>query len=264
MCAPDLPDSAPGDDSRARPTAERLGELSELADRLSRQLATGNADPEIAERFLAVSREALHGSSMLELLREAEREREENRMLMQVSMKLSSAGGMHEVLRAILESLRQIVQFSAAGIFVYNADQGQFEVDLMVGYEGVDRPKLHEKFREGTKVGKGIVANVLFGGEPIYVPDVSLDSRYVAVRQEARSELAVPIKMRDEVVGVFNLESDELDGLTVVWPDQWFNLRPSNTEPVLRLNVEAPDEGAVERLVAAVQGVIEGVGGVRT
>ena len=51
-------------------------------------------------------------------------------------------------------------------------------------------------------------------------------------------------------------EQDRTDGLTVSWPDRWFNLRPSNTEPVLRLNVEGPDEGAVEALVAAVKEVV--------
>jgi len=49
---------------------------------------------------------------------------------------------------------------------------------------------------------------------------------------------------------------DCTDGLTVSWPDRWFNLRPSNTEPVLRLNVEGPDEAAVETLVAAVKEVV--------
>ena len=39
--------------------------------------------------------------------------------------------------------------------------------------------------------------------------------------------------------------SDELDGLTVVGPDAWFNVRPSNTEPLLRLNVEGDDEPAM-------------------
>ena len=34
----------------------------------------------------------------------------------------------------------------------------------------------------------------------------------------------------------------QLDGLLVRYPDWWFNLRPSNTEPVLRLNVEADNE----------------------
>ena len=35
-------------------------------------------------------------------------------------------------------------------------------------------------------------------------------------------------------------EADDLDGLTVSYPGWWFNLRPSNTEPLLRLNVEGP------------------------
>jgi phosphomannomutase len=37
-------------------------------------------------------------------------------------------------------------------------------------------------------------------------------------------------------------EADELDGLTIAFPDWWFNVRPSNTEPLLRLNVEAASE----------------------
>ena len=42
---------------------------------------------------------------------------------------------------------------------------------------------------------------------------------------------------------------DELDGLTVELPDgSWFNLRPSNTEPLLRLNVEARDAAAMAAL----------------
>ncbi|GBD85818.1 phosphomannomutase/phosphoglucomutase [bacterium BMS3Abin02] len=49
-----------------------------------------------------------------------------------------------------------------------------------------------------------------------------------------------------------------MDGLTVEWPDRWFNLRPSNTEPVLRLNAEAGDETAVEDLVATVRSIVKG------
>jgi phosphomannomutase len=44
-------------------------------------------------------------------------------------------------------------------------------------------------------------------------------------------------------------EIDELDGLTVSKPDRWFNLRPSNTEPLLRLNVEADDPETLKALV---------------
>ena len=45
------------------------------------------------------------------------------------------------------------------------------------------------------------------------------------------------------------LQQDELDGLTVSSPDGWwFNVRASNTEPLLRLNVEGPDEATMGRV----------------
>ncbi len=57
------------------------------------------------------------------------------------------------------------------------------------------------------------------------------------------------------------VELDELDGLTVRWPDgSWFNLRPSNTEPLLRLNVEARDTAAVNLLRDEVLALVRGVG----
>jgi phosphomannomutase len=52
--------------------------------------------------------------------------------------------------------------------------------------------------------------------------------------------------------------ADDLDGLTVDLGDRWFNLRPSNTEPVLRLNVEAPTAGEVDALVGRISAIIEG------
>lgn len=50
---------------------------------------------------------------------------------------------------------------------------------------------------------------------------------------------------------------DRLDGLTVSWTDRWFNLRPSNTEPLLRLNVEGPDPESVNRLVSRVKALVK-------
>ena len=61
----------------------------------------------------------------------------------------------------------------------------------------------------------------------------------------------------DRVAGKFeDAEIDRLDGLTVSWADRWFNLRPSNTEPLLRLNVEGPDPDTVDEIVTAVREVI--------
>lgn len=51
---------------------------------------------------------------------------------------------------------------------------------------------------------------------------------------------------------------DELDGLTVDAGDWWFNLRPSNTEPLLRLNLEAPDRASCDEHVAEVLAVVAG------
>ncbi len=53
-------------------------------------------------------------------------------------------------------------------------------------------------------------------------------------------------------------EADELDGLTVQYPSWWFNLRPSNTEPLLRLNVEASDE---DELARRTDQILELIGG---
>ena len=52
-------------------------------------------------------------------------------------------------------------------------------------------------------------------------------------------------------------EIDRLDGLTVDLGDRWFNLRPSNTEPVLRLNVEASTAQDASDLVERVGAIIK-------
>src|SRR5262249_6518528 len=48
-------------------------------------------------------------------------------------------------------------------------------------------------------------------GQPLIVPDVRLDSRYVAARPATKSELAAPLVLDGRTIGVFNLESDVLD-----------------------------------------------------
>ncbi|MDG1267459.1 MAG: hypothetical protein P8O03_14165 [Ilumatobacter sp.] len=49
---------------------------------------------------------------------------------------------------------------------------------------------------------------------------------------------------------------DDLDGLTIDCGDWWFNLRPSNTEPLLRLNLEAADRNACDDRVAELLALI--------
>jgi phosphomannomutase len=54
------------------------------------------------------------------------------------------------------------------------------------------------------------------------------------------------------------VEIDHLDGLSVIGDTWWFNLRPSNTEPLLRLNVEAKSAGAMSKLRDEVLSIIRG------
>ena len=66
--------------------------------------------------------------------------------------------------------------------------------------------------------------------------------------------------LADVQAGPEPVELDHLDGVTVSAVDGswWFNLRPSNTEPLLRLNVEAPDVATMERVRDEVLGLIRG------
>ncbi|HET6817183.1 MAG TPA: phosphomannomutase/phosphoglucomutase [Mycobacteriales bacterium] len=87
-------------------------------------------------------------------------------------------------------------------------------------------------------------------------------SRYVA-SGEINSEVADPAAKIAEVESAFSgrdgASVDHLDGLTVQLRDgSWFNLRPSNTEPLLRLNVEAPDEATMGALRDEVLGTVRG------
>jgi phosphomannomutase len=73
-------------------------------------------------------------------------------------------------------------------------------------------------------------------------------TRYVA-SGEINSHVAQPESVLDRIASLLGYnpaaEVDRLDGVTVTLGTTWFNLRPSNTEPMLRLNVEAPDTAAM-------------------
>ncbi len=65
--------------------------------------------------------------------------------------------------------------------------------------------------------------------------------------------------VKDAFAGRDGVTVDELDGLTVeLASGAWFNIRPSNTEPLLRLNVEAPDQESMAALRDEVLAVVRG------
>lgn len=70
---------------------------------------------------------------------------------------------------------------------------------------------------------------------------------------EVKNKAAVLKKLAQTFKGE---DSDKLDGLSVHFPDAWFNVRPSNTEPLLRLNAEAKTREQLDKLVAQVTDII--------
>jgi phosphomannomutase len=83
-------------------------------------------------------------------------------------------------------------------------------------------------------------------------------NRYIS-SGEINSKVADTQKATDLVRTSYSsseVEIDELDGLTVNGDTWWFNLRPSNTEPLLRLNVEASTQAQMESVRDAVLSLI--------
>src|SRR5205814_9176352 len=93
------------------------------------------------------------------------------------------------------------------GIILINAETQDLEPKVAVRYgEKVSLPRL--------KVGTGLIGYAALHKQPVVVPDVSADSRYIKVVDDVRSELVIPLLVKDRCIGVFDLESPELDAFT--------------------------------------------------
>ncbi len=122
----------------------------------------------------------------------------------------------------------------------------------------------HFYFAEFWNADSGMLAALhalaALGGQDGTLSELMAPYARYPVSGEINSEVAdVPgtlARLRERYA---DLEQDELDGLTVRSPEGWwFNVRPSNTEPLLRLNVEAPDVPALERVRDEVLGLVRG------
>jgi phosphomannomutase len=125
----------------------------------------------------------------------------------------------------------------------------------------------HYYFRDNYRADSGILAMLVLmqvmseEGRPL--SEIRSEFEPYAQSGEINLEVSDQAAATEAVAAAFgDAEQDRLDGLTVSWSDRWFNLRPSNTEPVLRLNVEAPDAAGVSALVRQVEEIIEEVSGV--
>ena len=120
----------------------------------------------------------------------------------------------------------------------------------------------HYYFRDNFRADSGMMAMLVVmrvlteSGLPI--SQLRKEVERYAASGEINFEVANQIAAMAEVEAEFpDAEIDHLDGLTLDLGDSWLNLRPSNTEPLLRLNVEAGSAERVEELVSKVRRTLE-------
>ncbi|MGH3188786.1 MAG: phosphomannomutase/phosphoglucomutase [Streptosporangiaceae bacterium] len=124
----------------------------------------------------------------------------------------------------------------------------------------------HFYFRDFWYADSGMLAALYvlaaLGGQPGPLSRLLAEySRYHAsgeINSEVADQAEATRRVRAAFSGRPGVSTDELDGLTVAGGDWWFNVRPSNTEPLLRLNVEASTEAAMAALRDEVLGIVRG------
>ena len=113
----------------------------------------------------------------------------------------------------------------------------------------------HYYFLDNFRADSGIIASMLVLAEMSRAAVPLSQVRIPFERYEASGEINTEVADVDRVIDAVaarfaDRPQDRMDGLTVDCGDWWFNLRPSNTEPLLRLNLEAPTRGECDDRVA--------------
>ena len=122
----------------------------------------------------------------------------------------------------------------------------------------------HYYFARNWRADSGLIAAVMVLAELSASGGTLSELLAPLQRYSASGEINTKVADADAVIAVVKAqyadsEQDELDGLTVRNDGWWFNLRASNTEPLLRLNLEAADDDAVAARVAEVQAIMVSV-----
>lgn len=175
-----------------------LNILSRTRDQYSEQ------DAAILRQFAVVLAQALVNARMFE------RERADAaafEMLAEIGREVAAELDLEQLLSNIAQLTRRVVDYRTFGILLYDEDKQELEMKVAVHYgEKQVLPKV--------KLGEGLVGYAALHREAVLVPDVSQDPRYIKAVEDVRSELAVPMLLKDRCIGVFDLESPELDAFT--------------------------------------------------
>lgn len=139
------------------------------------------------------------------------------RMLLDITKTISRSLDLDEVLNLVMDTLDSLIPYDAAGIYLVKCSQplaeweGEkdetcvFHTQAVRGYEIDDLQELH------LKMGEGLIGHVAVTGKPYVSHEVRRDPRYINARPRTNSEMVAPIISNKEVIGVFDLESDELN-----------------------------------------------------
>jgi sigma-B regulation protein RsbU (phosphoserine phosphatase) len=129
-------------------------------------------------------------------------------VLNEVSREISSILDVEELLRRAAELVKRVIDYQILSLMLYDEDQQVFRhrVDVKHGQ------RVQGKLRVAAT--EGLVGAAATLREPVVVPDVTVDPRYLMVNPETRSELAIPMIYKGKVIGVLDLESPQLNYFT--------------------------------------------------
>lgn len=132
------------------------------------------------------------------------------RLLLDITNKISRSLDLDEVLNLVMDTLGSLLPYDAAGIYLIEPsadprDPYIFKSKVIRGYD-----ISFELVEPRLRMGEGFLGTVAQSGKPIISRDVSTDSRYFEARKRTRSEMVAPVISNERVIGVFDLESDQL------------------------------------------------------
>lgn len=140
-------------------------------------------------------------------------------LLRDISFKIKDTLDLNTILSLLLESLKTVMDYDAAGIFVLSENiehpDYHFPGQKIGGIKKFGYEEHPVESDEMLSEGKGIVGYVINSKESVIVDDVRKDSRYVIGRKETLSEITVPIIKDDKAIGALDVESDNLSAFDV-------------------------------------------------
>ncbi|MFL6415294.1 MAG: SpoIIE family protein phosphatase [Bryobacteraceae bacterium] len=141
------------------------------------------------------------------LYRRVERQNRTLRVLAHVSQEFSSILDIDELLTKIALTIRALINFDAFSIFLVDDERKVLSCRFSQRYD-------QKTTVNNIPLGKGVTGAAFQARQVVRVADVTRDPRYIASHSDVLSEVAVPLVLRDRVVGVMDLESARLGFFT--------------------------------------------------